>query len=91
MQTIDRKGIENRVLNILDSRFGDIARTLDGNADLSTALPGFDSLAALELVTAVETEFSIEVDFVADDVRFSFSALNRITDYVQDSLEDLAL
>ncbi|OUD02909.1 acyl carrier protein [Streptomyces swartbergensis] len=90
MHTIDQTEISNRVLAVLEKRFGDAARTLAADADLSDALPGFDSLAALEYVTAVEGEFGIEVDFVGDDVRYWFSTLGRTTEYVRDRVEDMA-
>jgi len=88
MQTTDRATVEGRVLKVLAARFGEAALALIGDAEFALALPGYDSLAALELVTAVETEFDIEVDFVADDVRYSFSTLDRVTEYVRDRLED---
>ncbi|MFF7361716.1 phosphopantetheine-binding protein [Streptomyces sp. NPDC008125] len=88
MQTTDRTVITTRVLTVLEKRFGEAARSLPREADLSDALPGFDSLAALEFVTAVEGEFDIEVDFVGDDVRYSFSTLDRVTEYVRERVED---
>ena len=90
MQTLDHTEINNRVQGDLEKRFGDAARSLPADTDLSDALPGFDSLAALEYVTAVESEFGIEVDFVGDDVRYWFSTLGRTTEYVRESIEDLA-
>jgi acyl carrier protein len=90
MHTTDRTEITTRVLTVLEKRFGDAARSLARDADLSMALPGFDSLAALEFVTAVEGEFGIEVDFVGDDVRYSFSTLDRVTEYVRERVEDQA-
>ncbi|CAM5710985.1 acyl carrier protein [Streptomyces viridifaciens] len=88
MQTADRTEITTRVLTVLEKRFGEAARALAQDADLSMALPGFDSLAALEFVTAVEGEFGIEVDFVGDDVRYSFSTLDRVAEYVRERVED---
>ncbi|WP_405621699.1 acyl carrier protein [Streptomyces sp. NBC_00076] len=90
MHTIDQTEISNRVRAVLEKRFGDAARALAADADLSDALPGFDSLAALEYVNAVEGEFGIEVDFVGDDVRYWFSTLGRTTDYVRERVEDMA-
>ncbi|MEU1941245.1 acyl carrier protein [Streptomyces sp. NPDC059474] len=88
MATADRAEINTRVLAVLEKRFGDAARALASDADLSSALPGFDSLAALEYVNAVEGEFGIEVDFVGDDVRYWFSTLDRTATYVQERVED---
>ncbi len=91
MHTTDRGEISTRVQAVLEKRFGDAARTLAVNADLTDALPGFDSLAALEYVNAVESEFGIEVDFVGDDVRYWFSTLDRTTEYVRETVEDQAV
>ncbi|MEU7649836.1 acyl carrier protein [Streptomyces huasconensis] len=90
MHTVDRTEISTRVLALLEKRFGDAARSLAPDADLSDALPGFDSLVALEYVTAVEGEFGFEVDFVGDDVRYWFSTLARTTEYVRERVEDQA-
>ncbi|MCD9877334.1 acyl carrier protein [Streptomyces guryensis] len=86
----DRAEIGARVRAVLDRRFGDAAKSLATDADLTDALPGFDSLAALEYVNAVEHEFGIEVDFVGDDVRHWFSTLGRTVEYVRESIEDQA-
>ncbi|MGW7082793.1 acyl carrier protein [Streptomyces sp. NPDC054871] len=89
-RTSDRSETSTRILAVLEKRFGGAARTLAPDADLSDALPGFDSLAALEYVTAVEGEFGIEVDFVGDDVRYWFSTLDRTAEYVRECVEDQA-
>lgn len=89
MQATDHATVQGRVLRVLATHFGDAALAMPGDAELTSALPGYDSLAALELITSVEEEFGIEVDFVADDVRYSFSTLDRITEYVTDRLEDI--
>ncbi|ANS70723.1 hypothetical protein SLINC_8499 [Streptomyces lincolnensis] len=89
MHTLDQTEISNRVLAVLEKRFGDAARALTADADLSDTLPGFDSLAALEYVNSVEGEFGIEVDFVGDDVRHWFSTLGRTTEYVRERVEDM--
>jgi acyl carrier protein len=86
----DTGAVTERVVGVLERRFGVAAREIDPRADLPGALPGYDSLAALEVVTAIEETFGIEVDFVADDVRYSFSTVERISDYVSDALEDQA-
>ncbi|ATL26061.1 acyl carrier protein [Streptomyces formicae] len=90
MHTADQTEISTRVLALLEKRFGDTVLSLAPDADLSDALPGFDSLAALEYVTAVESEFDFEVDFVGDDVRYWFSTLVRTSEYVRERVEDQA-
>ncbi|MEU2711960.1 acyl carrier protein [Streptomyces sp. NPDC007205] len=82
--------VNARLLTVLEKRFGDAAHALAPDADLSERLPGFDSLAALEYVNAVEGEFGIEVDFVGDDVRYWFSTLERTAAYVHERIEDQA-
>ncbi|OLR92680.1 acyl carrier protein [Actinokineospora bangkokensis] len=86
--TTDLTETTARVRAVLERRFGDAGRTVGATADLATALPNFDSLAALEFVTAVEDEFGVEVDFVGDDVRYSFSTVDRVVEYVVERLED---
>ncbi|MFD4669605.1 acyl carrier protein [Lentzea sp. NPDC058450] len=80
-----------RVRTVLRDQVGDV---LDGVADddeLRDVLADrYDSLAAMEFVSRIETEFGIEVDFVSHDVRFVFSTLSRISGFVQDLLEDNA-
>jgi len=51
----------------------------------------YDSLAALEFISAVENEFGIEVDFVADDLRHWFSQLTLAATFVARALEDVAV
>lgn len=51
----------------------------------------YDSLTALEIVTAVENEFDIEVDFVTDDVRRWFSTLQLAAQFVSERREDAEL
>jgi acyl carrier protein len=50
----------------------------------------YDSLAAVECVAAVESEFGIEVDFVADDVRYWFSSVANTAEFVARRLADQA-
>lgn len=45
---------------------GDRASSLDADTKLFGAMPEFDSLAVLELIAALETQFGVEFD--ADDV-----------------------
>lgn len=51
----------------------------------------YDSLMALEFISAVEEEFGIEVDFVAHDVRYWFSEFRLVARFVADQLEDQAV
>lgn len=91
MNDLDITHLQERVQAVLQSRLGDAVTALDPDADLAAALDGrYDSLTALECVTAIESAFGIEVDFVAHDVRHWFSAIGRMTQFVHDELEDRA-
>ncbi|GHJ42340.1 acyl carrier protein [Streptomyces sp. TS71-3] len=84
--------IATRVRAVLHDLFGDALHSVADDTELTTALgERYDSLAAMECVSRVEGEFGIEVDFVADDVRFSFATLGRIGAFVRDRLEDHAI
>lgn len=48
----------------------------------------YDSLAALETVSALESHFEIGVDFVSHDVRHTFATLGRIATFVHHERED---
>jgi acyl carrier protein len=86
-----RADLEQRIRDVLRPRLGDSVDALAADAELATALdPGYDSLTALECISAVETAFAIDVDFVADDVRFWFATVARIARFVGDRLEDRA-
>lgn len=85
-------GLKRRVREVMRAQFGG---PLDHVAD-GTPLPEglgdrYDSLAVMECVTNVEEAFNIEVDFVQHDVRFFFSSIERITEFVGDRLEDQAI
>ncbi|MGL6234651.1 MAG: acyl carrier protein [Segniliparus sp.] len=88
MQTANAADTEKRVRSILEKRFGEAAVLLGADVALAEGLPNFDSLAGMEFITAVEEEFDIEVDFVDDDVRYSFSTLDRVVEYIAERVED---
>lgn len=80
-----------RIRQVIATTIGVDVDPVDAREDLAEALGGrYDSLAALEVVTAVEGEFGIEVDFVSDDVRHWFSTIDRIAEFVGERIEDLA-
>ncbi|NHD19425.1 MULTISPECIES: acyl carrier protein [unclassified Actinopolyspora] len=88
----DDKNTENRIREVLRSLFGAEATEILADAQLRDSLSGgYDSLGALECITAVEKEFGIEVDFVADDVRHAFSSIANMTRFVRDRMEDMAV
>ena len=51
----------------------------------------YDSLTAMECITALESAFEIEVDFVAHDVRYWFATVERMARFIADQREDRAL
>ncbi len=92
MNQIDDAEILQRIRAVLRERLGDDITTLDADTGLAQALgERYDSLAAMECITAIEEAFDVEVDFVAHDVRHSFSTLARMTEFVRAQLEDRAL
>ncbi|RBM19449.1 acyl carrier protein [Streptomyces sp. PT12] len=78
-----------RVREVLGPYLGDEIAALDAERDLAEAFgERYDSLTAMECVTAVEAAFGIEVDFVAHDVRYWFASVERIARFVDGELED---
>ncbi|MFI9511227.1 acyl carrier protein [Nocardia sp. NPDC052566] len=78
-----------RVRNTLRDRVGDLLDQVGNDDELREALGDrYDSLAAMEFVSRVEAEFGVEVDFVSHDVRFIFSTINRVSQFVAEALED---
>ncbi|OLF07359.1 acyl carrier protein [Actinophytocola xinjiangensis] len=84
--------IVTRIRSVLGRTLGDAVDHLAQDADLAQALgERYDSLTAMECITAIEGEFDIEVDFVAHDVRHWFATVARMARFVGDRLEDRAL
>ncbi|GAA3289932.1 acyl carrier protein [Streptomyces cinereospinus] len=87
----DNAQILDRLRTALAVPLGDAVQGVPDDVDLAEALgERYDSLAAMECITTVETHFGVEVDFVADDVRHIFSTLSRIAEFVRGRLEDEA-
>ncbi|MGW4025673.1 acyl carrier protein [Streptomyces sp. NPDC005009] len=87
----DNAQILTRLRTALTVPLGDAVEGVSADTDLAEALgERYDSLAAMECITTVETHFGVEVDFVADDVRHIFSTLSRIAGFVRERLEDNA-
>lgn len=83
--------VQEQIRALLRRTIGDPVDGLSPDDDLAGALGDrYDSLTALECITAVESRFGIEVDFVAHDVRYWFATLGRMTTFVRDQLEDQA-
>jgi acyl carrier protein len=83
--------LEQTVRDVLRRRLGATIDPVAADQKLADALAErYDSLMALECVTAVEAEFGIEVDFVTHDVRHWFSSIALMAQFVRAELEDRA-
>jgi acyl carrier protein len=90
MQSTDE--VRDRIRTVLQRHIGDPVATVAAGDDLAAVLgERYDSLTAMECITAVEAEFGIEVDFVAHDVRHWFATIDRMAAFVGRELEDRAL
>lgn len=84
--------LRRAVRDVLRRRLGAAIDDVAPDQPLAEALAErYDSLTALECVTAVEAEFGIEVDFVTDDVRHWFSTIALTARFVGQALEDRAM
>ncbi|MFD6069985.1 MULTISPECIES: acyl carrier protein [Amycolatopsis] len=84
--------LQTRTRAVLAALFGPEINDLPADAPLPETLGDrYDSLGAMECVTAMEKEFDIEVDFVEHDVRYTFAQLDRIAEFVHSQLEDQAV
>lgn len=84
--------MQEKVRAVLHSCLGDAVAAVAVDADLAGVLgERYDSLTAMECVTAIEAAFDVEVDFVAHDVRHWFGTIERMASFVDNELEDRAL
>jgi acyl carrier protein len=82
----------DQIRSVLQKHIGDPVTGVADDDDLATVLGArYDSLTAMECITAIEVEFGIEVDFVAHDVRHWFASIDRMATFVGRELEDRAL
>jgi acyl carrier protein len=90
--TEDGAATPTRIRAAIAARLGDGLALVGDDEDLREALgDGYDSLTAMECIMAVEQEFGVEVDFVADDVRYWFATITRMSQFVSDRVEDAAV
>jgi acyl carrier protein len=91
MNTTSTTDIQEQVQVVLRRIIGSLVDELSPDDELAAILGDrYDSLTALECITAIEGAFGIEVDFVAQDVRYWFATIGRMTTFVRDQLEDRA-
>ena len=83
--------IQEQVRAVLRRQVGDAITTIGADDKLAEVLgERYDSLTAMECITAIESDFGIEVDFVAHDVRYWFATVGRMASFVRNELEDRA-
>lgn len=81
--------IEQQIRQTLAQLLGPEVLDIDSQASFRDFLgERFDSLMAVEVITAVEDRFSIEVDYLSDDVRFWFETLDKMQRFVAQKVED---
>lgn len=81
--------IELQIRQTLGQLLGPEVLAIDSQASFRDFLgERFDSLMAVEVITAVEDRFSIEVDYLSDDVRFWFETLDKMQRFVAQKVED---
>lgn len=81
--------IELQIRQTLAQLLGPEVLAIDSQASFRDFLgERFDSLMAVEVITAVEDRFSIEVDYLSDDVRFWFETLDKMQRFVAQKVED---
>lgn len=81
--------IEQRIRQTLAQLLGEEVDTIDKRDSFRDFLgERFDSLMAVEVITAIEGCFDIEVDYLSDDVRFWFETLEKMEQFVGQKLED---
>ncbi|RRV45539.1 acyl carrier protein [Pseudomonas sp. p106] len=81
--------IEQRIRDTLGQLLGEHVDAIDKRDSFRDFLgERFDSLMAVEVITAIEGCFAIEVDYLSDDVRFWFETLEKMEQFVRQKLED---
>jgi acyl carrier protein len=84
--------LQEQVRTVLRQHLGDAVVSVAPDEKLADALgERYDSLTAMECITALESAFEIEVDFVAHDVRYWFATVERMARFIADQREDRAL
>ncbi|HDS1733691.1 acyl carrier protein [Pseudomonas hunanensis] len=81
--------IEQRIRHTLEQLLGPDVNSIDRQASFRDFIgERFDSLMAVEVITAIEDCFAIEVDYLSDDVRFWFETLDKMERFVAQKVED---
>ncbi|MDZ3991805.1 acyl carrier protein [Pseudomonas sp. Teo4] len=81
--------LEQRIRQALAQLLGPEVQGIDKHDSFRDFLgERFDSLMAVEVITAIEGTFNFEVDYLSDDVRFWFETLDKMEQFVGQKLED---
>ncbi len=81
--------IEQRIRQALAQLLGEEVHAIDKQDSFRDFIgERFDSLMAVEVITAIESCFEIEVDYLSDDVRYWFETLEKMETFVAQKLED---
>lgn len=81
--------IEQRIRQALAQLLGEEVHVIDKQDSFRDFIgERFDSLMAVEVITAIEGCFEIEVDYLSDDVRYWFETLEKMETFVAQKLED---
>lgn len=81
--------IEQRIRQALAQLLGDEVLAIEKQDSFRDFIgERFDSLMAVEVITAIEGCFQIEVDYLSDDVRYWFETLEKMETFVAQKLED---
>lgn len=81
--------LEQRIRQALAQLLGPEVQSIDKHGSFRDFLgERFDSLMAVEVITAIEATFHFEVDYLSDDVRFWFETLEKMEQFVGQKLED---
>ena len=85
---MEKLEIEDTIRKCFQHVVGENAAQISRCTPLRDAIDSFDSLAAMEFITAVEDAFEVVVDFVLHDVRFRMETIEKSVDFVRELLED---
>jgi acyl carrier protein len=86
---VSNLSIEQRIRQALAQLLGEEVHVIDKQDSFRDFIgERFDSLMAVEVITAIEGCFEIEVDYLSDDVRYWFETLEKMETFVAQKLED---
>ncbi|MCC5670643.1 acyl carrier protein [Nostoc sp. CHAB 5784] len=88
-QYIEKTAIQDRVRQTLSEVFGQpIEKQYDQTLLRDIPDISYDSMTALECVSAIEQEFGVTIDMIEDDVMYNFQSVENIQAFVEKKLAD---